>query len=289
VDEHHRQACHIYTDGSKDDNYVGCAVSCGDDVIKYKLPSQSSIFTAELLALLTALQYVNDSPLESFVIFVDSRSVLLATHHYDSTHPIVSKIVRWLIRLTLQQQKDVRLCWVPSHVGIDGNEAADEAARDAALMDIAPVNHLLPYKDYFPLIRSTLWDAWEREWQISNGNKLRILKNTVKPWEYSNHRVRRYSRTLCRLRIGHTMFSHGHLMERRPPSYCQDCLVPLTVQHVIAECPSFNDYRRHCFPHVRGLTVEETMKAVLCEQDNPAFHTESIMIYLHRCDLYNRV
>jgi ribonuclease HI len=289
LDDHHQDACQIYTDGSKDGNSVGCAVTCGDHTIKCKLSSQSSIFTAELIALLTALQFVSDSPLASFVIFVDSRSVLQAVRRYDSTHPVVSKIVRWLIRLTLQQQKVVKLCWVPSHVGIDGNEAADEAAAEAALLAVAPLNPLLPYRDYFPLIRSTVWDRWELEWQNTNGNKLRMLKDTVKPWDSSNHHMRRYSRTLCRLRIGHTMFSHGHLMEQRPPAYCQDCLVPLTVVHVMAECPSLREHRHHCFPHVRGLTVDETMRAILSEQDNPAFDTGTIMIYLHRCNLYYQV
>ena len=48
----------IYTDGSKSSLGVGCSVVTPDNVIKKRLPSNSSSFMAELLAVLTALRYI---------------------------------------------------------------------------------------------------------------------------------------------------------------------------------------------------------------------------------------
>ena len=48
---------------------------------------------------------------------------------------------------------------------------------------------------------------------------------------------------LCRLCIGHTRLTHGFLMSGDPQIYCEDCLVPLTVRHLLVECPSLGELR----------------------------------------------
>ena len=52
---------------------------------------------------------------------------------------------------------------------------------------------------------------------------------------------------MTRLRIGHSRLTHVHLLEGNPQPYCDDCLVPLTVRHLLVECPSLVDERRRCF------------------------------------------
>ena len=53
---------------------------------------------------------------------------------------------------------------------------------------------------------------------------------------------------LCRLRIGHTRLTHGFLMSGDHQPFCEDCLVPLTVRHLMVECPSLLDERERHFP-----------------------------------------
>ena len=50
----------MFTDGSKSSEGVGCAVVTGDTctVIRRKLPSSCSIFTAEAFAILLAVKHV---------------------------------------------------------------------------------------------------------------------------------------------------------------------------------------------------------------------------------------
>ena len=70
--EHQGQS--VFTDGSKSSEGVGCAVVTGDTVIRRKLPSSCSIFTAEAFAILLAVKHVFNKGnfKETFTIFTDS-------------------------------------------------------------------------------------------------------------------------------------------------------------------------------------------------------------------------
>ena len=61
---------HIYTDGSKVENKVGCAYVLGSHHEKIRLPDGSSIFTVESKAIDMALDYIRNNSLDKkFVIF----------------------------------------------------------------------------------------------------------------------------------------------------------------------------------------------------------------------------
>ena len=69
---------HIYTDGSKDDIQVGCAIVSDDFSETMRIPDVSSIFTAKAIDL--ALDFIaNCETYNKFVIFSDSLSVLKST------------------------------------------------------------------------------------------------------------------------------------------------------------------------------------------------------------------
>ena len=67
----------IYTDGSKEDLKVGCAVISGNRCNMQRIPDDSSIFTAEAKALDLALDFIRTCDANNkFIIFSDSLSVL---------------------------------------------------------------------------------------------------------------------------------------------------------------------------------------------------------------------
>ena len=71
----------IYTDGSKDNDRVGCGLIINNLSIKQRLPSNVSIFTAEVTAIDLALDTIAESDDDHFIIFSDSLSVLLSLHN----------------------------------------------------------------------------------------------------------------------------------------------------------------------------------------------------------------
>ena len=62
----------IYTDGSKQDEKVACAVISPNFTDCIRLPDNSSIFTAEAKAIDIALYHIRDQPEKQFIIYSDS-------------------------------------------------------------------------------------------------------------------------------------------------------------------------------------------------------------------------
>ncbi|GFT97974.1 RNase H domain-containing protein [Trichonephila clavipes] len=121
----------IYTDGSKRADYVGCGVVIEDIMHGYRLDTSCSIFTAEAVAIYRALQLIDSTMPRKYCIYTDSMSVLEALENYhDRCHPVVCTILDITSRL-YSKGFDIVFCWLPSHVGIIGNEQADSAAKSA--------------------------------------------------------------------------------------------------------------------------------------------------------------
>jgi hypothetical protein len=62
------------------------------------------------------------------VIFIDLLSTMMATSENNYTKNPKTRKVRQLMD---KQKGNVTLCWVPRHVGITGNEEADEESKRA--------------------------------------------------------------------------------------------------------------------------------------------------------------
>ena len=124
------------------------------------------------------------------------------------------------------------------------NERADRLAREAA--GRAAILNPVPCTDVFPAIRETIIAIWQERWDARGAtSKMGEVTRTVShPWDYSNIRERRLQTALARLRIGHTRLTHSYLMSGEYQSYCDDCLMPLTVRHLLVECPSLVELRQ---------------------------------------------
>ena len=264
LNEEHSNQGHIYTDGSKMGGDVGFACIYDNISTQRKLPSMTSIFSAELLAVLHALMMLLRCSDSNFVVFSDSLSALQSICDIFSRHPLVQEIHVFL-RLLHNKNITVGFCWVPSHVDIEGNMRADERARDAALRGTHITDQCLPMKDYYPFSTGLFIDRWANEWMQIESNKLRQIKDTVRPWQTSSHADRRTEVTICRIRIGHTRLTHQFLLEGGERPLCEDCFVYLTIYHLIIECPNYNNIRQRTFNSLGG---EITLRNLL--KDNPA-------------------
>ncbi|GFW74669.1 RNase H domain-containing protein [Trichonephila clavipes] len=122
----------IYTDGSRSDTgRAGSGIfsnTPGNDVkISIMNSDHCSVFRSELIAISGALDHAINSYKDSIWILTDSRSSIQYLKNWPKTMDstglgILSKLVR------LGQRRQVCLQWIPSHVGVPGNEAADELA-----------------------------------------------------------------------------------------------------------------------------------------------------------------
>lgn len=285
----HSNSVHIYTDGSKSDGSVGCAATSIYGSVSKRLHPATSVFSAELYAIVEALDMIERLPYINFTIFSDSQSAVSASRQYSNIHPIICSITSKLALLH-ETYKTVNICWLPSHVDIRGNEEADEAARLASLLDDPPTNDGVPCRDHYPSIKGAVMDLWQQEWNNVTGNKLKNIKDKVKPWSSSCDQERRLEVALCRLRIGHTRLTHGYLMERTPPPMCDHCHVQITVQHIISDCPKFNAARRETYPTLSQTdNPVQRLRIVLAESERKKFYPEKLKSFLTKCELNDKL
>ena len=237
----HSDSYIIYTDGSKSEVGTGYAWVSGDLSTQCHLSSHASIYTAELLAIKSAIDHSLTLTTNSIVIVTDSQSAIQAISSIGYHHPIVNHIRDLII------SSDTRftLCWVPSHVGVPGNDQADELARKS-IVDLPETPFSLPRSDLKLHIKNKIHTTWHRAWNdIPLTNKLREILPSISS-KFVDKNPRHWSVPLTRILIGHTRLTHGFLMTGGPRPYCADCLVPLTVKHIISECPNYVLYR-HLF------------------------------------------
>jgi ribonuclease HI len=127
--EHHSK---IYTDGSKKDEKVGYAVVLSESTINKKTIPTNSIYSAEQSAIINA-NYSIASYNQKRVNITDSLSTIIAVSDRKRSMNPKTQLIRKLID---QASTNITLLWVPSH--IPGNEAADDAAKEALNENTTP-------------------------------------------------------------------------------------------------------------------------------------------------------
>ena len=94
IRDRYRDHIPVYTDGSRDGN-VACATAFpSNTVISMRLPDSASIFTAEVWAIIEALEQIKDSIASKYIVFTDSLSCLQALHHIKLEHPLIGMVIR---------------------------------------------------------------------------------------------------------------------------------------------------------------------------------------------------
>ena len=201
---------HIYTDGSKDEEKVGCAAAKYDDCKKMRIPDGSSVFTAEAKAIDLALDFVNTCTYtDKFVIFSDSLSVLQALNHTSSKNSQIQHLL--LKHHEISSSKTVIYCWIPSHIGIYGNEKVDKNAKESLNLEVTDFK--IPFNNFKPFINKYVCDKWQTLWNETPFNKLKEIEPIVNYHRLVPKLSRREEIVLARLRIGHTRLTHSCLLK----------------------------------------------------------------------------
>ena len=93
----------------------------------------TTVFQAEIIAINEACKKFIDTKQSNMLyikIFSDSQAAILALNSNTVTSSLVKQTIITLNQLADSTQR-VELCWIKAHVGYDGNEKADQLAREA--------------------------------------------------------------------------------------------------------------------------------------------------------------
>ena len=265
----------IYTDGSKDGKKVASAAILDGELYQFRLPNNSSIFSAELKAIDLALNHIEQDAYWRYIIFTDSLSAMQALEGEKTDNPFIVNLLEKLSRLC--ERADIVFCWLPSHIGISGNEEADKAAKDALSFEILP--YRVPFNDFKPLINNFIKNVWQQSWSdpANQTNKLFTIKPGLGEWLPGLRTNRREEIILARLRIGHSHITHSYLLKGEEEPQCIPCNAPLTVNHIFVDCVDLAPTRQRYF-HVDSLTtLFDTVKF------------ESVFDFLKEVHLYKKI
>lgn len=254
--EQNKKYYRFYTDGSKSESHVRSAVY--DPQTKFAqsfvLSTTCSIFTAEAYAVLQAVKRIaNVHFCKYFLIVTDSLSLIhcLVNNKINyKTNYLIYYIREYLIKYSSDDIK-VSFMWVPSHIGITGNEVADRTACEGInAIDVSLVMQI-PFTDCFQSIRNDIMHLWREFWktdQVTKGKWYGEIQLDLpsKPW-YNDLQAasRDFITMINRLRFGHSTtpahLNRLNIVESSRCEYCQQ--EPCDAEHLIFSCPSFSVQR----------------------------------------------
>ncbi len=254
----------IFTDGSKNDNSVGCAFIIPNVGVEaeFSLNPVSSIFTAEAVAILEALKMIETFNFSKTLIVTDSKSVLQALSNFFNTSWIMFEIKKILSSLEKSGLLVVFL-WVPSHNGIPGNEEVYLLAKNA-LNHIDLTHSEIMHEDYFCKSKQECSTIWQLNWNNSPyGRQFFSIKTKVNvgPWFKDMTLNRPEITSINRLRFGHNSAgSHLYRLNIIDAAECECGLGIHDMDHYLLDCPlSDNEFR---MPFLSRLRLQYDMRNI---------------------------
>lgn len=244
----------IFTDGARNSQGVGCAfwIPSLNIEYKFKLNKFMSSYTAELIAILKAVQYAITLDFQYIIICTDSLASVNALHSFAfmaKGNALVINIMHEIVR----SKKNIIVYWVPGHVGIHHNELVDKLAKDSILDGYENIEVNVPYNDFNSYLKGNAFLKHNVQFQTSpKASWYKSLENNVprNKW-FSNIKWNRQNITnILRIRFGHartnsTLFK----IKQYFTPLCLKCTLSEqeTLDHLILKCPNYQYARDKCF------------------------------------------
>ncbi|KAH7947377.1 hypothetical protein HPB52_010999 [Rhipicephalus sanguineus] len=159
---------------------------------------------------------------------VDSRTALLALARGERGALIAQRLFR---KFTVIQNSgcDLAFQWVPSHAGVQGNEAADALAKEGH-DPRTPVTSFARVSDVARLIIARHLRSLHPDARVASGNPPRLL-----PRAGLNRRARAF---FLRLRIGCSRTAeHLFRLSGSGNPTCVQCPADEIIDHILLQCP----------------------------------------------------
>ncbi|XP_048488717.1 uncharacterized protein LOC125491245 [Plutella xylostella] len=224
---------------------------------------------AELLAICKATRVILDRQETSFGIFSDSRSALETIVNHNTRHPLATE-ARSNLSCCKSQNKTVNLFWIKAHAGLEGNEAADKLAKEAAkTLKRKPHYEQCPVSFVKQKIRMDSLAEWNRRYK--SGTTASITKiffpdaidayRTVRKIEINN--------VLTQVMTGHGGFSEylNRFKCKESPSCTCDPQQVESIPHLLFDCPVYG-FSRYELEQRAGVTLSaENAKHIIMNKE----------------------
>ena len=260
MEEKYRSHTKIFTDGSKLDEKCGSAFYCEKDKIKQKtrISDNTAIATAELIAIKKSIEHIiTHHNNEKIAIATDSLSAIQALKNIDGKkgrNDLIQDITLLNSQAT-DSNSEITIVWIPSHIGIPGNEIADQTANEARDLDDITEKCKLGVSEMKSIINKNIRiKLMQEKW--NNTKKCKLLKQ-IMPIVPNKPKYSDKTKLITKLRLNVPNF-----FIRRDRS-CLKCKTFLSPYHALIECQHFNAEREKIQSHFRTQNIDLNKQNIL--------------------------
>ena len=135
------------------------------------------------------------------------------------------------------------LVWIPAHVGIEGNEAADQLAKKAISFDQVSQPIPLSIQEAKPIIQNHLVSNWQLLWDTGTTADLyRQIVPTVSLNIKFSDPNRHLESTISKLRFNHNdLQANKYKIHGSDSPLCPTCHTEEDINHYLFDCMRYID------------------------------------------------
>ena len=278
----------VYTDRSKTNQGAGSryVILSGKDRVlntqSINLTGEASIFQAELIAIQEAAKhlYTHEDTQGLYIkFFSDTQAALQALKSNNCKAQTIN--THEALNTLAEHAKVVRLTWIKAHIGLDGNELADEYAKLGTVDATTKIRTQTTYKEIKAATREYIYHKWKEKWKA-----LKKCRMTKVCYDGPDRRVGKVVSRLSKKDM--TLFIHA-ITGHNNLNYMNSIIIPdytplcrfceeedESFQHLYEECPVFWKQRMEIQENRTGAenwTVQSVLRMAKLENILEAFQT----------------
>jgi len=269
----------VFSDGSGYKDMVGAAATATDENghvfsrRKHLGPiDEHTVYEAEVIGIALAVDIIQEMQATGKIaILLDNQSAITSmTKRKHHSGQYLVETAQSLIYDLVSTHPDIELTivWVPGHEGVEGNEAADAAAKEAA--EGASTDTFLPIPSLDDLLTSaaavkamfkkSIPALWYNEWKNCK-QYTRIAKFDPHPpssltQKFYYGRSRAEASLITQFRANHVALPfYLHRIKAIDSPLCLRCGTPDTVAHYLINCPRYIDERTTLRTKIKRLPM----------------------------------